>query len=59
MNVEMHDFRTSLVLEFVQQPCSNPGKSPEMLGKATTHKCGCLQAFCKLRKAPANHRAAT
>jgi hypothetical protein len=38
MNVEMHDFRTSLVLKFVQQPCSNPGKSPENLGKASSQK---------------------
>ena len=58
MNVEMHDFRTSLVLKFVQQPCSNPGKSPEMLRKATKHKSGYLREFCKFQKAPANRRTA-
>jgi hypothetical protein len=46
------------VLKCVQQLCSNPGKSPEMLGKATTYKYGYLQEFCKLQEAPANHRAA-
>jgi hypothetical protein len=27
----------------VQQPCGNPGKSPEMLGKASTQKYRCLR----------------
>jgi hypothetical protein len=35
-------------LTSVQQPCSNPSKSPERLGKAPTKKCGGLQQFCKL-----------
>src|SRR4028118_32544 len=46
------------VLKCVQQLCSNPGKPPEMLGKATTYKYGYLQEFCKLQEAPANYRAA-
>jgi hypothetical protein len=50
MNVEMHDFRASLVLELVQQPCSNPGKSPEMLGNVSTEKIVCLREFCKPQK---------
>src|SRR5215216_5789101 len=42
----------------VQQPCSNPSKSPEMLGKASKQKYDRLQEFCKLQKSPANYRAA-
>ena len=44
--------------EFVQQPCSNPSKSPAILGKVSTKKIGDLREFCKLRKPPANYRAA-
>src|SRR5215208_374998 len=39
-------------LPSVQQPCSNPSKSPEMLGKASSQKYLYLQAFCKVQKAP-------
>ena len=42
----------------VQQPCSNPSKSPEMLGKASSQKYLYLQAFCNLQKPPANYHAA-
>jgi hypothetical protein len=42
----------------VQQPCSNPSKSPELLRKASTQKYGCLQVFCKFQKSPANYLAA-
>jgi hypothetical protein len=42
----------------VQQPCSNPGKSPEMLGNASTQKHRHLQVFCNLQKPLANYRAA-
>jgi hypothetical protein len=42
----------------VQQPCSNPGKTPEISGKALEQKYACLQVFCKLWKAPAKYRAA-
>jgi hypothetical protein len=37
-----------VVSKLVQQPCSNPSKSPEMLGNASMHKYGNLQEFCKL-----------
>jgi hypothetical protein len=37
----------------VQQPCSNPSKSPETLRTAPYSKYGDLQAFCKLQKPPA------
>ena len=43
---------------FVQQPCSNPSRSPEMLGKASTRKSAYLQGFCKLQKPLAKYRAA-
>jgi len=33
---------------YVQQPCSNPSKSPEKLGIASTQKYGCLREICKL-----------
>jgi hypothetical protein len=36
----------------VHQPCSNPGKSPEMLGKAPMGKCGNLQGLCKFGNVP-------
>jgi hypothetical protein len=42
----------------VQQPCSNPSKSPESSGKASHKKYACLQLFCKLRKGAANFLAA-
>ena len=42
----------------VQQPCSNPSKSPEMLGNSSTQKYLYLQAFCNLQKPPANYHAA-
>jgi hypothetical protein len=42
----------------VQQPCSNPSKSPEMLGKVSTRKHDNLQAFCTLLKRPAKYLAA-
>ena len=42
----------------MQQPCSNPGKSPEISGKAVTQKYSDLQAFCKLQKPLANSLAA-
>jgi hypothetical protein len=45
-------------LAAVQQRCSNPGKSPEMLGKAPSSECFYLQAFCTHLKTPANLRAA-
>ena len=45
-------------LTSVQQPCSNPGKSIEMLGKVLSSECCHLQAFCTHLKTPANLRAA-
>ena len=42
----------------VQQPCSNPSKSPEKLGKAPMSEYDDLQEFCKLQKSAANYRAA-
>jgi hypothetical protein len=45
-------------LPSVQQPCSNPGKSPEMSRKASLSEYLHLQAFCKPRKGPANYLAA-
>jgi hypothetical protein len=42
----------------VQQPCSNPSKSPEMLRKAPSSECCHLQAFCTHLKTPANLRGA-
>ena len=42
----------------VQQPCSNPSKSPEKAEKAPIQKYSSLQLFCKLRKCPAKYRAA-
>jgi hypothetical protein len=42
----------------VQQPCSNPSKSPEMPRKVLASECRRLQAFCKLWKPPENYRAA-
>ena len=42
----------------VQQPCSNPSKSPEMLRKVLSSECCHLQAFCTHLKIPANLRAA-
>jgi hypothetical protein len=42
----------------VQQPCSNPSKYPEMLGKASTWKYDNLQEFCNLQKSPANFHTA-
>ena len=43
---------------FVQQPCSNPSKSPEMPEKVPSSECCHLQAFCTHLKTPANLRAA-
>jgi hypothetical protein len=34
----------------VQQPCSNPSESPEMLGKVMTRDSAHLQEFCILQK---------
>jgi hypothetical protein len=45
-------------LPAVQQPCSNPSKSPEMLGNASTQKYCHLQVFCKLQKPLAKYLAA-
>ena len=42
----------------VQQPCSNPSKSPEILRKVTSSECLYLQVFCTHLKTPANLRAA-
>jgi hypothetical protein len=42
----------------VQQPCSNPSKSPEMQRNALVQKYDDLQQFCKHQKSPANYRAA-
>jgi hypothetical protein len=42
----------------VQQPCSNPSKTPEMLRKAQGKESVHLQAFCKLQKSPANYHTA-
>ncbi len=42
----------------VQQPCSNPGKSPEMLRKELTQEYGYLREFCNLQKPTADYRAA-
>jgi hypothetical protein len=42
----------------VQQPCSNPSKSPELLEKELMQKYDDLQEFCKLQKSPANYHAA-
>jgi hypothetical protein len=42
----------------VQQPCSNPSKSPERLRKTQTQKCGDFQQFCTHLKTPANLRGA-
>jgi hypothetical protein len=45
-------------LASVQQPCSNPSKSPEMLGNASTQKHLDLQVFCNLQKPSANYHTA-
>jgi hypothetical protein len=45
-------------LPAVQQPCSNPGKSPETLRNAPMGKYVNLQAFCKLQKPLAIYHAA-
>ena len=45
-------------LPAVQQPCSNPSKSPEMLGNASTQKYRHMQVFCNLQKPQGNYRAA-
>ena len=42
----------------VQQPCSNPSKSPERLGNESTQKYVDLQQFCKLWKRLENDLAA-
>src|SRR5215213_4929053 len=42
----------------MQQSCSNPSKSPELLGKASKQKYNCLQVFCKTRNDLAKHHAA-
>jgi hypothetical protein len=42
----------------VQQPCSNPSKYSDMLGKASKQKYSCLQLFCKLLKDPAKYGGA-
>jgi len=52
------DFVQMQAVISVQQPCSNPSKSPEMLGNASTQKYGDLQAFCTLENLLANYRAA-
>jgi hypothetical protein len=43
---------------YVQQPCSNPSKSPETSGKVSCRKYTRLQLFCKLQKCAAKYRAA-
>ena len=45
-------------LPAVQQPCSNPSKSPENLGKVFSKENRYLQEFCKLQNAPANYHTA-
>jgi hypothetical protein len=45
-------------LPSVQQPCSNPSKSPEILRKVPMSKYVYLQEFCKLQKLLANYLAA-
>jgi hypothetical protein len=59
MQVKYFDLRCrkSLLSVKVQQPCSNPSKSPELLRKASTQKYGCLQGFYKLQKPSENYRA--
>jgi hypothetical protein len=42
----------------VQQPCSNPSKSLEMLGNVSAQKYSNLQVFCKLWKPPGRRRLA-
>jgi hypothetical protein len=42
----------------VQQPCSNPSKSPEMPRNALVQKYGYLQEFCTLEKSLANYHTA-
>jgi len=42
----------------MQQPCSNPGKSPETMRTASTEKYGNLQGFCKFEKRVAIYHAA-
>ena len=44
----MFGYLVSLVLTFVQQPCSNPSKYPETLRKALTQEYVYFQVFCKL-----------
>jgi hypothetical protein len=44
-------------MEDEQQPCSNPSKSPEILGNASTQKYNDLQLFCKRQKRLAKCRA--
>ena len=57
-SVEKWGFGVSWMLRLVQQPCSNPSKSPENQRKARSQEKRYLQGFCKLQKPPANHRAA-
>jgi hypothetical protein len=54
------DFVRMQAVTSVQQPCSNPSKSPEMLRKrnALVQEYGYLQAFCTLKKPLANYCAA-
>jgi hypothetical protein len=40
---------------FVQQPCTNPSKSPERLRKKPTQKCSDFQQFCKFWKLLENY----
>jgi hypothetical protein len=54
----MFGYLVSLVLIFVQQPCSNPSKYPDTLRKALTQEYIYFQVFCKLQKTPAIYRAA-
>jgi hypothetical protein len=42
----------------VQQPCSNPSKSPERLRKTPTQKCSDFQQFCKIWKPVETYLAA-
>jgi hypothetical protein len=48
------DFVRMQALTSVQQPCSNPSESPEILRKVPISKYYDLQVFCTLQKPLAN-----
>src|SRR5215213_10336892 len=52
------DFVRMQAVTSVQQPCSNPSKSPETSGKVLLAECCYLQAVCTHLKDSANLRAA-